>query len=148
MSIATRKLLIIACSDRKIRAKDLLPAIERYDGVNYRVIHKMQREGRFPPNVDVKILSAKFGLIDASTPISYYDQRMDRQRAAELRPSVLTHIQRCLAETRYSEIYVDLGADYLPAIELLVVPYEAKFMLAEGRIGERLANLKRWLTAR
>jgi hypothetical protein len=54
-----KKLLLIACSNRKVRTRGLLPAIERYDGVTYRVIRKAMREGYFPPNVDVKILAAR-----------------------------------------------------------------------------------------
>lgn len=87
MSTNSRKLLLLACSNRKIRSKGLMPAIERYDGVNYRVIHKLQREGRFPKNVDVKILSAKFGLIDAQTPIPYCEP--PRHRGEKYRQDIV-----------------------------------------------------------
>jgi len=61
----TVTLLLIACSSRKLRTKGLLPVIERYDGVTYRVIRKAMREGYFPPNVDIKILSAKLRLVQS-----------------------------------------------------------------------------------
>lgn len=40
-----RYLLILACSQRKRVDAGLLPAIEHYDGVNFRAIHKAKREG-------------------------------------------------------------------------------------------------------
>lgn len=141
-----RRLLLIACSNRKVRTRGLLPAIERYDGVAYRVIRKARREGYFPPNVDIKILSAKYGLIDAEARIVYYDKRMDKQRAVQLRPSVHEELKKCFTQKQYSEIYVDLGKDYLPAIEGFVMPQDSKLVWADGRIGERLSKMKVWLS--
>lgn len=144
MTVPKRKLLLIACSNRKRPDAGLLPAIQRYDGVSYRVIRKAQRKGRFSQNVDLKILSAEFGLIDGATPIPYYDRRMDKQRAEELMPQVHRELRVCLAQTRYSEIYVDVGKDYLVALETFAFP-EARLVLAKGRIGVRLSKLKQWL---
>jgi hypothetical protein len=137
----TKKALVIACSSRKALDKHPLPAIERYDGVAYRTIRKLQREGRFPEEVDIKILSARLGLIDALTPIVYYDQRMNKHRANELRNKV----QEELTRTNYDEIYIDLGKDYLPVIEEFINYTSKRIILAHGRIGERLKNLKEWL---
>src|SRR5262245_4306372 len=44
-------LLIMACSQRKRSEPNLLPAIERYDGVHFRVLRKAQREGYWPANL-------------------------------------------------------------------------------------------------
>lgn len=139
----SRRLLLIACSNRKVQTRELLPAIQRYDGVTYRVIRKAMREGYFPPNVDIKILSAEFGLIDAETRIPYYDRRMDRRRAYELKSQVLSTLQVYLEGNQDSEVYIDLGKDYLPAIE--GIGGIDKIVFAKGRIGERLARLKIWL---
>ena len=76
-----RLLLIIACSQRKRSELNLLPAIGRYDGVYFRLLRKARREGYWPENLDMLILSSKYGLIDLSTPIAYYEQRMTRTRA-------------------------------------------------------------------
>lgn len=96
MSTVPRKMLLIACSNRKKRDKGLMPAIERYDGVNHLVIKKLMREGKFPDNVDIKILSAKFGLIDAAMPIQFYNRRMDTQRAIQLNPQVVEKLEASL----------------------------------------------------
>ncbi len=79
-----RYFLILACSQRKHPDSGLMPAIERYDGVNFRVLQKATREGYLSENLDMLILSAKYGLIEANTPIESYDLKMTKQRAQEL----------------------------------------------------------------
>ena len=82
MSTEHRYLLIVACSQRKRSDPGLLPAIERYDGVNFRVLRKARREGYWPENLDVLILSAKYGLLKPDTLIEDYDSRMTQERAS------------------------------------------------------------------
>jgi hypothetical protein len=59
-----RRLLILACSQRKNPARGKLPAIDRYDGPAFRVLRKYSRDSaaNLPT---VLILSAKHGLIAA-----------------------------------------------------------------------------------
>jgi len=147
MSTAKRKLLLIACSNRKVRAKGLLPAIERYDGVMYRVIRKAMREGYFPPNVDIKILSAQYGLIDAETRIAYYDRKIDRKRAIELRPQVLRDLKKAFQGSEYSEVFINLGKTYLLAINGLreMAGHNVQIESACGGIGSKSKRMKQWL---
>lgn len=149
MSTTKRKLLLIACSDRKIRTKGLLPALERYDGPNYQVIRKAMREGYFPPNVDIKILSAKFGLIDAETRIPYYDRRMDRERAIGLRPQILHDLQKIFRGNEHSEVFVNLGKTYILAINGLhdIVGHNVRVTSARGGIGSKAKHMKQWLSS-
>ncbi len=88
-----RYLLIVACSQRKRSDNGLLPAIARYDGPTYLMLRKAKREGYWAENLDVLILSAKYGLIEMSTPIANYEQRMNRQRASELKAQVTQTLQ-------------------------------------------------------
>ena len=69
-------LLIVTCSQRKRPDPGLLPAIERYDGVHFRVLRKARQEGHWPANLDVLIVSTKYGLLDLDTAIENYDLRM------------------------------------------------------------------------
>lgn len=141
-----RYLLIIACSQRKRSDDSLLPAIERYDGVNFRVLHKAKREGYLLGNLDILILSAKYGLIEANTQIANYEQRMDSGRAKALKKQVVQMLRNYAGQRNYHEIYVDLGKDYLDAAEKLEAIFEnSTIIFAEGRIGERLSKLKHWL---
>lgn len=149
MTTEPRYLLIVACSQRKSDCPDLLPAIERYDGGNFRVLRKANRDGRLPETIDVLVLSAKYGLIEASTPISDYEQRMTQKRAAELQPLVTEKLHNHLQENTYDEIYVDLGQDYWPAINETANLFDTTSVIyAKGRIGQRLASLKGWLHSR
>lgn len=141
-----KRLLIIACSQRKRPDPGLLPAIERYDGGSYRVLRKIKREGRWPKNLDVLILSAKYGLIEASTPIADYEQRITRDRASQLKPQVIQALQTYSQYNTYFEVYVDLGQDYLSAVEGFEQFFSGSSITrVKGRIGERLKSLKSWL---
>lgn len=143
------RLLLIACSNRKLHTKRLLPAIERYDGGTYRIIRKAKREGYFPKDVNVKILSAKFGLIDLLKPIPYYDQKMNRDRAKELSPLVMRQLKDLVMRERYDEIFVNMGREYLLAIDRLpnVADASTIFRYAKGGIGEKGKAMKEWLIA-
>jgi hypothetical protein len=139
-------LLLIACSQRKHSASGLLPALQRYDGGNYRLLRKARREGYWPENLEVLILSAKYGLIESSTPIENYEQRMDQTRADELRQQTLQSLQDYARQDTYHEVYVELGQDYFLAVGDLSEIFKGSTVIyGSGRIGERLANLKQWI---
>lgn len=149
MSSEPRYLLIVACSQRKRSDPGLLPAIELYDGVNFRVLRKAKRESYWPESLDVLILSAKYGLIDAATPIVYYEQKMTSKRAVALNARVLEELRSVVGRRDYTEVYIDLGRDYLPAIRGCAEVFNGlRVAYAEGRIGKRLKELKDWLKAR
>jgi cytoplasmic iron level regulating protein YaaA (DUF328/UPF0246 family) len=149
MGSQSRHLLIVACSQRKRQDPGGLPAIERYDGVSFRVLRKAQREGYWPENLDVLILSAKYGLIDAFTPIANYEQRMTCERANQLKTQVRRVLEEYVERSTYREVYVDLGQDYTPALQdleqLLTI---SSVTYAKGRIGERLSHLKKWIVSK
>ena len=65
-------------------APEATPALYRYDGPFYQDFRSHLRERVWPPQLDVAVLSAKFGLIGALTEIEDYDQRMTSERAAQL----------------------------------------------------------------
>ena len=146
MTSNTRYMLIIACSQRKSLEPGLLPALERYDGGSYRLLRKAKREGYLPERLDILILSAKYGLITASSYIATYEQRMSRERARELQAQTVQTLQSYAQQHSYQEVYVDLGQDYYPAIgEVSKIFANASIVYAQGKIGERLARVKHWL---
>lgn len=147
MNSESRYLLIVACSQRKRSSSDLLPAIERYDGVNFRVIKKAQREGYWPHNLDMLILSAKYGLIRTDTLIKDYDLRMTRERALALQTQVSTDLDEYLERTTYTEVFINLGKVYLIALALskgLRGP-DSRVRYATGGIGQKMSQMKKWL---
>ena len=134
-------LLIISCSQRKRTDPEPLPAIERYDGVNFRMIRKLRRQGELPANLDVLIISAKYGLIKGGDVIAWYDQRMTRQRALELRDHVSNNLDGILRAGKYQEIFVNLGKDYMPMLENSKFIVDARVIHATGGIGRKMAQM-------
>ncbi|MCE2396866.1 hypothetical protein J4G02_20290 [Candidatus Poribacteria bacterium] len=142
------RLLIVSCSQRKRSENELMPALERYDGPLYQMIRKFRRSATPPlSNPCIYILSARFGLIRACTPIPDYDQPMTSQRAVELASHTLLKLSELLNQEPFQEMYLCLGKDYLRCIDGYdnLVPKGIKLIVAEGSIGKRLHFMKRWL---
>lgn len=145
---APRYLLILGCSSRKRHDSGLLPALTRYDGVNYRVLGRARREGRLPNNLDILIISAEYGVLAPDDLIPDDDRLMTPARARELQPTVSAELDSRLADTTYAGVFVNLGTTYLLTVEgsgrfraLSNVTY------AEGGIGQKMGHMKRWLYA-
>jgi hypothetical protein len=136
-------LLLLGCSDRKRAVKGKRPALDLYDGVNFRVLRTFLNEHGWPPGLSIKILSAKYGLIDATTLIENYDQRLDEPTARQMNRTVLKALARL---AKPASAFVNLGKDYLPAIEGLDGLFDRqKIAYAEGSIGLKMARMKKWL---
>lgn len=142
-----RHLLIISCSKNKIQEAKA-KALELYDGPYYKIIRKMMREGTFPRNLDVFILSAKYGLIESSETIELYDLKMTKERAKELHKQTIGTIKEKLWQTNYHSVYVNLGETYMLAISGIenVIPQGTQLIMGKGEIGERMSDMKRWIT--
>ncbi|MCS7012130.1 MAG: hypothetical protein NZM05_00680 [Chloroherpetonaceae bacterium] len=140
-----RRLLIISCSDRKRSSKGKLPAWERYDGVSFRLLKKLQRENAFPKNLDVLILSAKHGLLSPETWIDDYDLKMTAARAFELAPSVSRQLDRLLRREKYADVFVNLGKAYFSALALSEELPKLNLTCAQGGIGSRMKQMKAWI---
>ena len=139
-TMQNRKLLIVSCSKIK---KNLQkgPAIEIYDGPYYRILRKSDLS-----NIDVKIISAKYGLIDSDTPISPYEQRMTRKVAKLLVPNVSEGVLEALSSSKYSDVLLELGKDYLNTVQVDWDKFPNKRITIDiNPIGIRLHNLKNWL---
>lgn len=137
------RLLIISCSARKTIDDGLIPASERYDGTFYRVIRKAIREGH-AENLDIAILSAKFGLIEWNTEIPTYDQVITPERVLRIERHVRSNMRLWLSRG-YSEIFVNLGKCYAPLVQNMPQLRHPKTTWATGRIGERASQMKAWL---
>jgi|ERR671915_199422 hypothetical protein len=143
------KLLVLSCSQLKRSNLGALPAIDRYDGVAFRLLRKVRREGHWPQNLDVFVLSAKYGLITDSTIIFNYDQRMTKERASELKEEALQLLREYRQHYVCNEIYVNVGKDYWKALRGIDEIFTGALVIhARGRIGERLAQLKHWIVTK
>lgn len=140
------RLLLLGCSQRKKLNKGLLPAIERYDGPAYHVLRRYLRQDT-SRSVDVRILSAKFGLIPADHSLPYYDCRLTKDQSEKLHPQVIGELQTVLSSKTYTNLLICLGRDYLEVIYgyEAITPNELAVCVATGGIGRKLSILHDWL---
>lgn len=135
-------LLIQSCSKSKIEPSEPVPALELYSGYYYKIIKKAKREGKFDSNIDICILSAKHGLIDSDANLSFYDQKMDSERALELRNEVKEALKNRLNTHRYDEVLINMGQSYREAIQGIEDEIDIPVRVIEGKLGERGHKLK------
>lgn len=135
-----RYLLILPCSKRKKKFSNVY-AIDLYDGPFYRMVRKSK-----PENLDILILSAKYGLIRYNEKISDYEQIMTVERAEELTNDVYIKLKEILKMNHYDHVFINLGRTYAIALKKSKTMLSRhNVYLANGQIGERLHQLKNWL---
>lgn len=138
-------LLIQSCSATKQDIEKPVQALDLYDGYFFRIIKKAVRAGRFQPGLDIIIISAKHGVIGPDDKIRYYDQRIDTERAEELNEDVVDAIVDKVAEEGYEKVWINLGKDYLPAVNGLETAVDVPIGYIEGcgigMKGKRLKHL-------
>lgn len=137
-------LLIMSCSKTKKHLENV-PAIALYDGQAYRVIRK-----RSTKNLEILIISAKYGIIRSTDIVSYYDQVMTVTEAVKMKEHVEKVIRKTVWKRNSMRIFITLGFPYNLAVsEELIDFLDEGFNLqvASGPIGKRLHQLKEWLEA-
>lgn len=146
-SMADNRLLILGCSSRKIDNSDPVPAWELYDGVFFRVAKKVLGSA-LPINAPcVRILSAKFGLIEPQTMIEYYDERMCFGSAQLHREACIEKLTTLCRSASFASALVICGKDYIAALSpiSLWAPPSLPVEIPPGGIGKKLQRLKHWL---
>jgi hypothetical protein len=143
-----RSFLLLSCSQRKRTDPDPLPAFERYDGPQFRVLRKFLRTH---PNasafLDIAILSARFGIISPSTLIPWYDQRLTTEQALRLRQDALKTLQRYFQPVPCARCCLSLSRTYFQAVEGFDawIPAPCAITIIQGPPGARLSQLFNWL---
>ncbi|MEM0136056.1 MAG: hypothetical protein QXU18_12675 [Thermoplasmatales archaeon] len=131
---------MISCSATKRDLTDK-PAIEVYNGPAYRILRKYSRT-----DLDILILSAKYGLISGDRKISIYEKKMTKKTAKQMRAQTTNKLVEILKSYTYNEIYINLGKTYRMAIDFdNPVFKDIDIHFDNGTIGVRLHNLKLWL---
>ena len=139
----TNRLLVLSCSQRKNPSRQLLRAVDRYDGPSFRVLRKYLRTTG-DASLGVCVLSAKYGIVTGDAPIPYYDLIMTPQRAGILRGSSASRLLKLVRNGRRSELFLCMSRTYLraiPSVDSFGVPVR---VAAAGQ-GKKLASLKAWL---
>ena len=139
-------LLILGGSDKKIENFRQVPALEVYDGPNYQVLRKFLRENGWPPGLMIKIISAKYGIIDATTLIEPYDERLDKETAEKMRPTVMQSLKEVKEVGLPTSVFINLGKDYQPAISCIMTLFGSdKITDLEGGIEKKQQAMEKWL---
>lgn len=139
-----KRLLIIPCSKTKIWSEIPLPAIERYNGYFFKILKKNRKS-----NMDVLILSAKYGLLNEDEKTLYYDKKMNLTIARELEIQVYNKFFEDVDLGEYKEICVNLGRYYIDCFSKTLSDIKESFMgeviTFHGGLGERGCAMKNWL---
>src|SRR5207247_7032704 len=98
--IKPRRILLMACSQRKKKGRRNLPAIDRYDGPAFRVLRKYLREVN-DRSLSVYVLSAQYGIIPSWKRLPNYDQKMNFERASVLRVLAIKKLKSVLRNSCY-----------------------------------------------
>lgn len=149
MSPHPRRMFVLSCSNRKSGQSG--PAWQVYDGPAYRVL----RASGFPrtlPGLTVAVLSAEHGLINAHDPLTPYDRRMDRTRAAELiatdRATVAERVLHATGDAPLGQVLFYGGCLYRNVVRAWSdagIFGRATLHCTRGMIGVQLSQLKTWL---
>lgn len=141
-----RKIVITSCSQRKKTNENLLPAIERYDGPHFYLLRKFLKQSA--DDLEIYILSAKFGLLAYKTKIPFYEQKLTKEQSADLSVIALAQINQIFKKSKkQKEIFVNLGSLYLEAFEpaLSRISKTNSITYAKGSSGRRLAEMYDWI---
>ncbi|BAU09789.1 hypothetical protein LEP3755_02640 [Leptolyngbya sp. NIES-3755] len=141
-----KRLLILACSQKKRSDPELLRALERYDGPAFKVLRKFLRQYPDEANLlDIHVLSAEFGLISSDKPIPNYDRKMQPERSQQLQTQVTASLST-LSDS-YQAVFVGASRSYSSAIGDLrsLFPPQCSLQISKGGLGRRLTELQNWL---
>jgi len=144
------KLLILGPSYRRNPSPKPLPAIERYDGLFYRIVRKHADKLR-EKDIDVIIVTEGLDVVTPDTKLPYKPPvgeswrslppiKKDPEKVELLRSRILELVRR----REYEEIFVALNKRYqelLPDLEA----YTQKVIASFKGIGPKAQALKQWL---
>lgn len=118
---SNKVLIILSCGKKKSEklSQGKLKASQAYIGPMFQVINKAKRESRWSEDFFLGIISAKYGFLRENQEIEFYDKKMSKKRAYELRDQVINSIQTWNSEEQFSLIYILMGKIYLSSVEKL-----------------------------
>jgi len=108
MSIQNKNILVLtSCSFKKKHVKSAIKAKELYEGDFFKKVKNFASLNNF----DLKIISAKYGLVDSNDSISYYDLQIRKKSDIEnLRKIVIPKMEKIIP--LYDKILVIMGENY------------------------------------
>lgn len=117
-----RRLLIISCSNSKLATPGLLSAWDRYQGRVFSALRRVLLQGEDEHNIDIIIISAKYGYLRPSDKIEHYDQQMTVELAQGHKLAITEAISNLIRLQSYKSCFVLLEPTYLLTIGDLGIP--------------------------
>ncbi|MEM2466757.1 MAG: hypothetical protein QXZ47_05670 [Candidatus Bathyarchaeia archaeon] len=145
-----RRLLVLGPSFRRRREGGLLPALERFDGLFYRVARKYLSSVK---DVDVVVMVDDLTLVDGDKPLAYREpvgsewgkQKFSKEVLDKARAKNEDFLRKRLKNGRYSEVYLAMGRRYAEALpDLEEYGVEVVFPTSGGP-GPKAQALKEWI---
>jgi hypothetical protein len=149
-SAKKRLLLILGPSFRRNKRSEPLPALERYDGLFFRVARKYLGNAK---DVDVIVMKDDLTLVDGTAPLTYEPPRGDRWMIHPLSDDEIkagkikneAFLKRKLLGGKYLEVFFAMGKKYAEALPDLS-KFNVKVVFpTSGGPGPKAKALKEWL---
>lgn len=147
-----RRLLLLGPSFRRDKSDGLLPAVERYDGLFFRITRKYSSSVK---DVDVLVMRDDMVLVDSKTALPYSPPEGEKWGARSFSEKVIKEarernkavLSKKLMGGRYLDIFVAMGKRYAEALpDLSQFDVEVIFPVRGGGIGPKARALKEWLS--
>lgn len=145
-----RRLLVLGPSFRRNKSGGVLPALERFDGLFFRVARKYLGGVR---DVDVVVMVDDLSLVYGDAPLPYRKpegsewgrQKFSREVLEKAKMKNEEFLGKKLKNGRYSEVYLAMGKQYAEAMpDLAKCNIEIVFPTS-GRLGPKARALKEWI---
>ena len=144
------KLLILGPSYRRNPSPEPLPAIERYDGLFYRIVRKYIDKIK-EKDIDVIIVTEDLDIVTPEMKLPYKPPVGERwktlppiEKDPEKVKLLRNQILKLVKERRYEEIFVALNRYYQVLLPDLAA-YTGKMIVSFKGIGPKAQALKQWL---
>jgi len=145
------KLLILGPSYKRNPSPEPLPAIERYDGLFYRIVRRNMDKAK-KKGIDIIIITEDLELAAPETKLPYKPPvgnkwktlpptAKDPEKIEKLRNQILEIVK----SKRYDEIFIALNKHYQQLLPDLT-PYTKKIISDFEGLGPKAKSLKEWLS--
>lgn len=146
-----RRLLILGPSFRRRRDEAPLSALERFDGLFYRVARKYLSSVK---DVDVVVMTDDLTLVDGNSPLAFREpkgsewgkQKIDKETFEKAKAVNEKFLEKKFKNEKYSEVYLAMGRQYAAALPDLA-KYGVKVVFpTSGGPGPKAQALKKWIS--
>jgi hypothetical protein len=145
-----RRLLVLGPSFRRRRDEGPLPALERFDGLFFRVARKYLGNVK---DVDVLVMVDDLTLVDSTTPLAYSEpvgvkwsrQKLSKEALEKARAINERILEERLKSSQYLEVFLAMGKEYAKALPDLA-RFEVKVVFpTSGGPGPKAQALRQWI---